>query len=68
MSYRYFDFVYNSCVSNDLYFAQKMIQASYKYKVDKDVVHPLFEEKASKFDFLQDAQSFENKVASQGKL
>ena len=68
MSYRYFDFVYNSCVSNDLYFAQKMIQASYKYKVDKDVIHPLFEEKASKFDFLQDAQSFENKVASQGKL
>ena len=68
MSYRYFDFIYDSCVSNDLYFAKKMIQASEKYKVDEDVVHPLFDKKASKFDFLRDAKSFEDKVASQGRL
>ena len=43
MTYRYFDLVYSSSVNNDLYFAQKMVQCSYKYDVKEDVRHPLFE-------------------------
>lgn len=45
MTYRYFDLVYSSSVNNDLYFAQKMVQCSYKYDVKEDVKHPLFEPK-----------------------
>ncbi len=45
MTYRYFDLVYSLSVNNDLYFAQKMVQCSYKYDVKEDVKHPLFEPK-----------------------
>lgn len=45
MTYRYFDLVYSSSVNNDLYFAQKMVQCSYKYDVKEDVKYPLFEPK-----------------------
>ena len=62
MSYRHFDMMYNQCVSNDMFFSQRILQASEKYKVD-DLVYPLFKKKDSRFDFLQNAQNFENKVA-----
>ena len=45
MTYRYFDLIYNSCVSSEIYVAQKMVQCSYKYEVKEDVKHPLFEQK-----------------------
>ena len=45
MSYRLFDLIYNSCVNSEIYFAQKMVQCSYKYEVKEDVKHPLFEKK-----------------------
>ena len=45
MSYRLFDLIYNSCVNSEIYFAQKMVQCSYKYEVKEDVKHPLFEVK-----------------------
>ena len=45
MSYRLFDLIYNSCVNSEIYFAQKMVQCSYKYEVKEDVKHPLFENK-----------------------
>lgn len=64
MSYRYFDLIYNHCVSNDLYIANKIIQGSEKYKTETDVIHPLFKKRSSKYDFLQNAESFEKKVAS----
>lgn len=61
MSYRFFNTMYNQCVENDLFFSQKIIQASEKYKVD-DLVYPLFAKKTNKFDFLQNADSFTNKL------
>lgn len=68
MSYRYFDLIYNNCVNNDLYFSQKIIQASEKYKVnDDEIVYPLFKKKGSKFDFLTDADAFEKKVSAAAK-
>ena len=45
MTYRLFDLVYNSCINSEIYFAQKMVQCSYKYEVKEDVKHPLFEPK-----------------------
>ena len=68
MSYRYFDIIYNQCVSNDLFFSQKIIQASEKYKVnDNEIVYPLFKKKESKFDFLQDAEPWMKKVSAAAK-
>lgn len=66
MSYRYFDILYNQCIDNDLYFSQKILQASEKYKID-DVVYPLFRKKADKFDFLQDADAFANRLNAAAK-
>ena len=45
MSYRYFDMVYDASLNSEIYFAQKMVQCSYKYEVKEDVKHPLFEVK-----------------------
>ena len=65
MSYRYFDIMYDQCVSNDLFFSQKIIQASEKYKVnDDEIVYPLFKKKDNKFDFLRDADQWEKKVSA----
>lgn len=68
MSYRYFDLIYNHCVSNDLFFSQKIIQASEKYKInDDEIVYPLFKKKDNKFDFLTNADDFEKKVSAAAK-
>ena len=67
MSYRHFDIMYNQCVANDLFFSQKIIQASEKYKVNEDeIVYPLFK-KNDKFSFLQNADNFEKKVSAAAK-
>jgi hypothetical protein len=67
MSYRYFDIMYNQCIENDLFFSQKIIQASEKYKVNDEIVYPLFKKKNDKFDFLQNADAFEKKVSAAAK-
>ena len=65
MSYRSFCLVYQSQVDNDIYFAQKIIQASFKYDVKEDVNYPLFTKKKDKFDeILQNKDSFVNKINS----
>ena len=65
MSYRHFDIMYNHCVKNDLFFADKIIQASEKYKVNEEIVYPLFKKKSDKYsEFLQDAGSFERRVSA----
>ena len=45
MTYRYFSLIYESSLNSEIYFAQKMVQCSYKYDVKEDVKHPLFEPK-----------------------
>ena len=54
-------------IDNDLFFSQKIIQASEKYKVNEDeIVYPLFK-KNDKFSFLQNADNFEKKVSAAAK-
>ena len=65
MSYRHFEIMYKQCIDNDLFFSQKIIQASEKYKVnDNEMVYPLFKKPKGKFDFLQDADAWEKKVSA----
>ena len=65
MSYRSFCLTYQSQVDDDMYFANKMIQASFKYDVKDDINHPLFTKKKDRFDeILQNKDSFVNKVNS----
>ncbi|MBO7713337.1 MAG: hypothetical protein J6S85_07175 [Methanobrevibacter sp.] len=62
MSYRLFDLIYNSCVSSEIYFAQKMVQCSYKYEVKEDVKHPLFEKKKDPYsEIFEDTSILGNK-------
>lgn len=62
MSYRHFLMLYNHCVNIDIYFGDRILQASEKYKLD-NVIYPLFKKKPSKFDFLQDKGELEHKIA-----
>jgi hypothetical protein len=64
MTYRTFSQVYQSCVDTDIYFGQKIIQGSYKYKVDEDIKYPLYEKKKDVLDevFSESAESFTNRV------
>ena len=62
MSYRYFDMVYDASLNSEIYFAQKMVQCSYKYEVKEDVKHPLFEVKKDPY-----AEIFEDTSILKGK-
>ena len=63
MSYRVFYQIYNELVETDLYYANKILQASEKYEFKKDVCYPLFEKKKDKYDSL-----FVSKSSVEGKL
>lgn len=63
MTYRTFTQVYNYNVNVDLYFAQKILQASQKYDMKEDAIHPLFkkEEDRLKSAFISKSD-FEGKM------
>lgn len=63
MSYRNFELIYNTAQSIDIFFSQRILQASEKYKVE-DLVYPLFKERENKFSFLQDADGFKHTLES----
>ena len=48
MTYRTFSQIYQTNVRIDLYFSQKILQASEKYKVD-DISYPLYEKEKDKY-------------------
>lgn len=50
MTYRTFSQVYDHAIGDFLYIGHKIIQGSYKYKVDKDIVHPLYEKKRDEYE------------------
>ena len=66
MSYRNFEMIYNTALSNDIFFSQRILQASEKYKVD-DLVYPLFKKKDTRFDFLQDGEAFKQMLSQAAK-
>lgn len=49
LTIREFGLVYQSCVDNEMFIAQKIIQASYKYDVE-DVQFPLYEKKKDPYE------------------
>ena len=62
MTYRLFDLTYNSCINSEIYFAQKMVQCSYKYEVKEDIKHPLFEPKKDPYaEIFEDASILKQK-------
>ena len=63
MTYRTFTQVYNYNVNVDLYFAQKILQASQKYDMKEDAIHPLFKKEE---DRLKSA--FVSKSDFEGKM
>lgn len=63
MSYRIFIQTYIELVNIDIYFARKLIQSSSKYDVKEDIVYPLLQEPADKYEKL-----FVNKNSIQDKL
>lgn len=65
MTYRYFRLVYDSCVDGEMYFAQKMIQCSYKYDTKEDIKHPLFEPKKDPYsEIFEDTNVLSSKGIS----
>lgn len=63
MFYRTFSRMFKLMVDNDIYFANKMIEASPKYQVEDSVTHPLFakEEDATKNAFVS-VDKMKNKI------
>lgn len=62
LPYREFELIYDACKDSEIYIAQKIIQGSYKYKVDEDIKHPLFEPKKDQYEELfEDTSVLANK-------
>lgn len=63
MSYRIFNQIYINLVETDMYYANKMLQASQKYDVKDDIIYPLFVKKKDKYaDLFVSKSSVENKI------
>lgn len=52
LPYREFDLIYDACKDSEIYIGQKIIQGSYKYQVEGDIKHPLFEPKKDMYEEL----------------
>lgn len=52
LPYREFELIYDACKDSEIYIGQKIIQGSYKYKVDGDIKHPLYESKKDPYEEL----------------
>lgn len=69
MYIRYFDLVYESLLDGDNFIADKIIQASFKYEVKDEIIHP---QNRKPIDFVsaafQDKEAFEQKVNSASQV
>ena len=65
LPYREFDLIYEACKDSEIYIGQKIIQGSYKYKVDEDIKHPLYEPKKDQYaELFEDMSVLANKGIS----
>lgn len=65
MTYRMFSQVYNHCIGDILYIGRKIIQGSYKYQVDEDIKHPLYEKPKDIYsEIFEDTNVLSNKGIS----
>lgn len=63
MTYRCFSSIYHASVDSEIYLGEKMIQASQKYDVKEDVVHPLYRMDKNKLEgAFVSKESLENKI------
>lgn len=44
--------LYHTCLNSEQYLVEKIIQASYKYDVKENIVHPLFRKKEDPYSEL----------------
>lgn len=62
LTIREFELLYRSCLNSEQFFAEKIIQASYKYDVKENVIHPLFRKKEDPYEELfTSTQTLSNK-------
>lgn len=52
LTIREFELLYKSCLNSEQYMAEKIIQASYKYDVKENIIHPLFRKKEDPYSEL----------------
>lgn len=64
LNYREFIQIYQANVDSEIYFGDKIIQASYKYEVKENVLHPLFVKQKDKYEeaFGGDYDQFKKKL------
>lgn len=61
-SYRMFSQIYRHCIDDILYIGRKIIQGSYKYKVEEDIQHPLYEKEKDMYsEIFEDTSVLSNK-------
>ena len=65
MAYRTFHFVYQSALGSEMFLANKIIQASFKYDIKEDIKHPLLTEKIDPYkEIFADKEAFIEKINS----
>lgn len=63
MAYRTFNMVYQSALESEMFLANKIIQASFKYQIKDDVQHPLFAVRKTIYDeVFGNKEEFVNKI------
>jgi hypothetical protein len=63
MAYRTFNMVFKSALDSEMFLANKIIQASFKYEIKEDVTHPLFTRKKNPYeDVFANKEEFINKI------
>lgn len=68
MPYRLFSLIFKYNLGVDSYIGDKIIQGSYKYKVDNNIIHPLYEQKKDILsEVFSDSDAFKNKISEGAK-
>lgn len=68
LPYRLFHLIFEYNMGVDSYIGDKIIQGSYKYKVDENVLHPLYKPKTDILsEVFQDSEQFKNSLSEVAK-
>jgi hypothetical protein len=63
MAYRTFQLVFKSTLDSEMFLANKIIQASFKYDIKQDVSHPLFTSRKNPYEeIFANKEEFINKI------
>lgn len=57
LTIREFDLIYKNCIDSENYYADKIIQGSYKYDVKENILHPLFVKKKDIYEEVLSGKS-----------